>query len=207
MLHGWGSPDSFRLAPVPSETTVKANLLCKHRSSGCQIQSASKLDSLQNSLYLVILFLFISFTFGFNSLGVDRRGNLHPCAHPAEAVIDLPQGEYASGAGCKEQWKGMCTDSPEAHPAVINRIDLLRSQECSGVKLYYTRADSAGEQPCKNQQAFVFFFFPLLFIWRFVKWRLEIAWLHNPNWGRAVQSSHGSCCNCCFDMEHHTSTA
>lgn len=130
----------------------------------------SKLDSLQNCLYLVILFLFISFSFGFNSCSVDRGGNLHPRAHPAEAVIDLPQGEYASGAGCKEQWKGMCIDSPKAHPAVINRIDLLRSHECSGVKLYYMRLDGAGEQPDRSRQAFVIFCLIYLTICQVAPW-------------------------------------
>lgn len=58
-------------------------------------------------------------------------------AHPAEdvsAVIDLTEGGY--GAGCKEQWMGLDIDPTKAHPALINRIDLLGSHECSCVKLY-----------------------------------------------------------------------
>ena len=40
------------------------------------------------------------------------------------------------GAGCKEQQKGMSIDPTQAHLALINRIDLLRSRECGGVRVY-----------------------------------------------------------------------
>lgn len=41
----------------------------------------------------------------------------------------------------------------------------------------------------------------------FVKWRLEVAWLHNPNWGHIMHSSHGRYRNCCFEPEHLATTA
>lgn len=56
-------------------------------------------------------------------------------------------------------------------------------------------------------KAFVIYFLIYLMIIPFVKWRLEVAWLHNPNWGHIMHSSHGRYCNCCFEPEHLATTA